>query len=245
MEQNNYQKFAYVALNIIINDIMEMHMLTPKLVFDYCSNPEINTGYYMYQNPAGDIITINMHSIYSLKNDNDIKTVTVYGFIHEIMHMYQVMSSMYKTNKDFYTRIEDVADRNTIDYIRNNLSLINTRLNFEFNEIFLKGIERQLNCEANYRIDFYNFKQYAIKTIVGAMCNKLNINFDYLSNILRSYDVLNVVFPDGRNIFIDLEYGEIPDLNILINQIYLTDFKFIRPRKNKIGNHEMIDFYLY
>lgn len=227
MDKNQYIQFANAALNIIIQDIMEVDIIIPKLVFDYSTNPNINTGYYMYQNITGDIITINMNSIESLRVDDDIKTVTTYGFIHEIMHMFQAMSSRYRTDKEFYTIIEDNADRETIRFIRDNLNGINRRLHFKFNEVFLLGIERQLKNDYS-EIDYYSNKSYICKAISGALCNKLNINFDYIYTLLLHYEILLILIPDNRNIYLDLIYATSHELNLILNSIYLSEFKIIK-----------------
>lgn len=220
------EEFSYAAINIIIQDILELDIIVPRLVFDYSVNPNINCGYYMYQNVSGTIITLNMNSIMELKVENDIKTVITYGFIHEIFHMYQSISSNYKTNKEMYMFYEDTADNATIICIRENMELINKRLHFEFNDVFLTGIERQLQYQMISNIRLNNII-YKAKTIAGALCNKLNYNFDYLFNLISNEWMLKVVFPDKREYYIDLENGTVDELNILINLIYLTDFKMI------------------
>lgn len=223
---NKIEQFSHASINIIIQDILEIDIIVPRLIFDYSVNPNINTGYYMYQNISGNIITLNMNSIMELKNENDIKTVITYGFIHEIMHMYQKISSKYRTDRQTYMFLEDTADSTTIAYIRENIELINKRLHFEFNDIFLKGIERQLNCHHNNQISLDNHI-YRAKIIAGALYNKLNYNFDYLFNLLINGSTLKIIFPDKREYYLDLYYGTVDELNILINLIYLTDFKMI------------------
>lgn len=232
MNSKEIEQFSYAAINIIIKDILELDIIVPKLIFDYSIEPYINNGYYMYQNVPGDIITLNMNSISSLKNENDIKTVITYGFIHEIMHMHQFISSMYKTSNIYYTYIEDNADANTINYIMENMDLINKRLNFEFNDVFLMGIKRQLKNETEY-IDIYSKHLYFAKTISGALCNKLNINFDYLYDNLIGTNMLTVVFPDKREYYIDLDYGTIDELTVLINLIYLININIIHINFNE------------
>lgn len=221
------EQFSYAAINIIIQDILEVDIIVPGLIFDYSISPNINHGYYMYQNVSGNIITLNMNSIMELKNENDIKTVITYGFIHEIIHMHQNICSKYKTDKEMHMFYEDTADRATIIYIRKNMELINKRLHFEFNDVLLKGIERQLQYQMIDDIQLNNII-YKAKTIAGALCNKLNCNFDYLFNLLSNQWMVKVVFPDKREYYLDMEYGTVDELNVLINLIYLTDFRMIR-----------------
>ena len=121
------EKFAMIAINIIINDIMELEIIVPRLIFDYSTNQDIRFGFYMYQNVSGDIVTLNMPAILELKNIKDIKTVITYGFIHEIIHYYQPAINTYNQNKVF---IEDSADYNTIKYIRDRA------IPFSFSNIF-------------------------------------------------------------------------------------------------------------
>lgn len=219
------ENFSYSAINIIINDILELDIIVPRLIFDYSEKANISNGYYMYQNVSGNIITLNMNNILSLKYINDIKTVITYGFIHEIMHMYQAIYSKYKIDKQFYTMIEDTADIYTINFVKDNKSLIENRLNFEFNDIFLKGIENQL-IFTNFDISF-DIHNYNAKTIAGSLSSKLNINFDYLYNSLINANTLKVIFPNKREYYLDLDYATVNELDILINLIYLTDFKLI------------------
>lgn len=219
-------QFSYAAIVIIIRDILEIDIIIPKLIFDYSINPNINNGYYMYQNVSGNTITLNMNSIIELKNENDIKTVITYSFIHEIIHMHQAIYSTYKYDKEFYTYIEDTADASTIRYIRENIQLINSRLNFEFNDIFLKGIERQLKYQ-DCNMALFDNHNYNSKVIAGALSNKLNMNFDYLYNSLTNASRLKIVFPDKREYYLDLDYGTVNELDLLINLIYLTNFKMI------------------
>lgn len=226
MINKNIIKFAESAIIIIVYDILELDIIIPKIIFDWDNNPNINNGYYMYQNISGDTITLNMSCINSLKNENDIKTVIVYGFIHEIIHMYQAIISEYKSNREYYTFIEDSADYNTISIIRDNLELINSRLNFKFNDVFLLGIERQLSIP-NIEPILFNNNDYFIKTISGSLVSKLNMNFDYIFNLLKNSYMLTIIFPNKRNYNIDLLYGTIEELNILINLIYLTNFNII------------------
>lgn len=236
------EQFSYSAISIIIYDIMKINIIIPKIVFDYSINPNINNGYYMYQNTSGNIITLNMNSIILLKEFNDIKTVIVYGFIHEIIHMYQPISSKYKTDKQFYTIIEDSADALTVNYIRNNMDLINTKLKFEFNDIFLKGIEKQLNyslISVSHMNDInLDNHMYNAKTIAGSLCSKLNLNFDYLYNLLTNANSVFIIFPDKRRYLIDMNYATINELDLLINLIYLTDIRMIHTYFN-----EFIDGY--
>ena len=226
MEINEIEKFSYASITILIRDILNLPIIIPRLIFDYNDNPSIINGYYMYQNISGNIVTLNMHSIMTLKTENDIKTVITYGFIHEIMHMYQNINTKYKTNKEFYSYIEDTADYSTINYIRNNMDLINTKLNFKFNDVFLNGIERQLKYQTE-GIQL-NTRSYIAKTIAGALCNKLNFNFDHLYYLIINANGLTVIFPNQNNYYLDLDYATTQEINIVLNQIYLTNFKMIR-----------------
>ena len=72
---------------------------------------------------------------------------------------------------------------------------------------------------------------YINNTIAGALCNKLNLNYDYIRNLLGNSEMLRITFPDKRNYNIDLNYSESYELNLLINLIYLTDIKFIYIRQ--------------
>lgn len=222
-----YEDFAYAAINIIIQDIIDTDIIIPRLIFDYSITPNINNGFYMYQNISGNIITLNMNSILELKDDNDIKTVITYGFIHEIMHMFQPISSAYKKDKEFYNIIEDTADCETINFIKYSLKQIEGRLHFRFNDIFLKGIERQLKSVLS-EIDYYNQTLYNAKTIAGSLCNKLNVNFDYIHNLITNNRFLKIIFPDGREIYLDIPYGNRDDINLIINTIHLTKFRGIK-----------------
>lgn len=226
---NNFtiEQFANAAIVIVVVDILEFDIIIPKLVFDYSYDPEVKQGYYMYQNPSGTVITLNMNYINYLKDLDDMKTVIVYGFIHEIVHMYQKMSSLYFRNSVYYTMIEDGADYYTIDFIRQYKSLIESRLHFKINDVFIKGIERQLKVKSEVNFDNSN---YIIRTLVGAISGKMNVNYDYLYGIIddHSSNAICVIFPDNRNFYIDKEYGNSTELELLINLIYLTDFKFIR-----------------
>lgn len=226
MIKNDIIQFAQSSIVVLINDIMEIDIIIPRLIFDYNVNPNIKNGFYMYQNISGDTITLNMQSILSLKNSDDMKTVIVYGFIHEIMHLYQNICSKYKSNKDLYTNIEDTADMNTILYIRENKIIIEKRLNFKINDVFLNGIERQLK----YKDSIINFNNhvYYTKAIAGALSNKLNINFDYLYNQFINSENYKIVFYNKKRTFWFNDYATIDELNTLINLIYLEDFKMIR-----------------
>lgn len=235
---DNIEVFCQSAIAIIIQDIMEIDMIIPRLVYDYSKNPNIKNGYYMAKNIAGDIITLNMNSIKELKYKDDIKTVIVYGFIHEILHMFQYINSNYFKYQEYNNTVEDITDFDTINFIRNNLSLIESRLKFTFNTVFLKGIERQLET---YRIEnrdnvFFNTNDnqitYINNVISGVLCNKLNLNYDYIRNLLSLNENLQVIFPDKREYNISLNYGTIEELNLLINLIYLTNFKFIYIKKS-------------
>ena len=228
MFRHEISRFAQSALIVIIRDILDLDILIPTLRFDYTENPNIKNGYYMYQNPAGDRITLNMQSILALKDENDMKTVITYGFIHEIIHMHQDITSCYKTNQVYYTLIEDTADRYTIDIIRDNIDLINARLNFQFNEVFVTGIERQIKMPAIIKTMKFDIHDYYCKTIAGALINKLNINYDYIFNLLKDTYMLTVVFPNGRQYNLDLYNGILERLDSLINLIYLSNFKMMR-----------------
>lgn len=223
-------KFVHSAIVVIIRDILDLDILIPTIVLDYDLNPDISKGYYMHQNPAGDCITLNMHLLLELKDENDIKTVITYGLIHEIIHMHQEITSQYKTNQVYYTLIEDSADKYTIDIIRDNLDIINSRLNFQFNEVFLKGIERQLKIPAIVKNMEFHTHDYYCKTIAGVLVNKLNSNFDYIFNLLKDTYMLTVVFPNGRQYNLDLYNGIIEELDGLINLIYLCNFSMIHSR---------------
>lgn len=226
-DKNNIEEFAEASIVIIAHDILELDIIIPKLIFDYNINPNIKDGYYMYQNLVGNIITLNMNSIFSLKNENDIKTVIVYGFIHEIIHMHQEILSKYKIDTIYHTSIEDLTDHHTIDIIRNNIDLINSRLNFKFNDIFLVGVERQISISNNISPILFDIHSYFSKTLAGVLANKLNVNFDYLFNSLQNSDILTIIFPNKREYNIDLYYGQVQELNLLINLIYLTNFNMI------------------
>lgn len=224
------KRFALSAIVIIIKDIMEVNIIIPSLVFDYSENNYIDCGYYMYQNITGDMITLNMKSLIELKNINDIKTVITYGFIHEIMHLYQKNIVDYNTNRQ---AIEDAADYNTIKFITEYKDNIEKRLCFQFNDRYMNGIERQLVFDEKTDINYYNFVAYNIKAIVGTICDKINYNFQYLYNYIYSAASsqafsLCVVFPNKREFYIDLIYGTPDDLNLLINLIRLTDYEFIK-----------------
>lgn len=227
MNRLQIEQFARSAISIIIQDIMEVDVIIPNLIFDYSINQCISSGYYMHQNLAGNIITLNMPAIEELRVDDDIKTIIVYGFVHEIVHYCQDISSRYKTDPMFYNQYEDSADRTTIEYFLNFQIEFEEKLNFKFNEIFIEGIKRQLGNQS-YLID-YDHSTYVAKTITGALCNKLNYNFDYLYNLIRykSPGNIKIIFPDKREYNIILPYSTSDELNLLINLIYLTDIKFI------------------
>lgn len=230
-DKDDIIKFAESAIIIIIHDILELDIIIPKLIFDWNVNPNIKNGYYMYQNVSGNIITLNMNSIFSLKDENDIKTVITYSFIHEIVHMHQEIISKYKTDKIYHITIEDSADYYTIDIIKNNIDLINSRLNFKFNDVFLLGIERQISV-SNIPPMIFNIHDYFSKTLAGILVNKLNINFDYIFNLLQNSHMLTIIFPNKREYNMDLYYGEIRELNILINLISLINFNMIHIQVN-------------
>lgn len=246
MKNNEIEKFSYASINIIIREILDLPIIIPRLIFDYNSNPNITNGYYMYQNVSGDIITLNMHSLMTLKTENDIKTVITYGFIHEIMHMYQPINTKYKTDKEYYSYIEDTADYATILYIRNNKKLIDTKLNIIFNDIFLNGIERQLKYKFT-EIQMSN-RYYISKIIAGTLSTKLNFNFDYLYNLLINSNSLTIVFPNHNKYYIDLDYTKSNELSIVLNLLYLTNFGMIRPNfVQYIGEYSVAQliFYLF
>lgn len=219
--------FAREAVIVLIRDILDLDILVPTIVTDYNLDPDIRNGYYMHQNPSGDCIFLNMHMILQLKDEDDMKTVVTYGLIHEIIHMHQEFNSLYKTSRNYYTMIEDTADRYAIKIVRDNLQLINSKLNFQFNEVFLKGIERQLTVPMDINPMEFDRHIYFCKTIAGVIVNKLNLNFDYIFNLLKGAHILTVSF-FNRNLFnIDLHSGLIEELDYLINRIYDSDFKMI------------------
>lgn len=231
MDSLQIVKFANAAITIIIQDIMEVNIVSPKLIPDYSISPDIKNGYYMSKNVTGDIITLNMNLIKELRVEDDIKTVITYGFIHEIIHMYQYIDSRYFTNSNYHNKIEDIADYETINFIMNNKELIELKLKFKINEVFLNGIKRQLQLK-DYNCDIIlRDSTYINNTIAGALCNKLNLNYDYIRNLLGNSEMLRITFPDKRNYNIDLNYSESYELNLLINLIYLTDIKFIYIRQ--------------
>ena len=223
---NDIKTFAQSAIVVIVQDILQVDIIIPRLVFDYSINPNVNQGYYMYKNVTGDVITLNMNVIEELRDLDYMKTVIVYGFIHEILHMFQDINSKYFKDSHYYTEIEDSTDYTTIHLVRNNLDLINKRLKFEFSEVFLKGIERLL-VYPQLNDNTFNDKLYTCNTISGALCNKLNLNYEYIRSILLQNDILRVIFPDKREFNLDLKYDTADSLNLLINLIYLEDFKFI------------------
>ena len=228
MENKDIEKFAYSANNIIIRDILKVDIIIPRLIFDYSVNPNINNGYYMYQNVSGTIITLNMNSIYTLKDEDDIKTVITYGFIHEIIHMCQFILSNYKTDKQYYSFIEDYADYFTIEFVKRNIGLINKRLNFNFNDIFLTGIERQLTHKFIGKNFNLNTHIYISKTIAGVLAGRLNYNFDYLFNLMMTANTMRIILPDKRKYYIDLDYEQGNNIDLIVNLLYLIDYKMIR-----------------
>ena len=230
MNRFEIEKFSNSAIVVIIQDIMEAEIIIPKLIFDYSINPDIKNGYYISKNVSGDIITLNMNLIEELRVEDDIKTVITYGFIHEIMHMYQRINSKYFTDYNYHNKIEDIADYETIDFIMNNKDLIESRLKFKINEVFLNGIKRQLQLKDYSCNLIFKNSTYVINTITGALCNKLNTNYDYIRNIIGNSEFIRIIFPDKREYNLDINYTNQFDLNLLINLIYLTDFKFIYVR---------------
>lgn len=238
-EYENIEQFAQAALVIIIRDILELDIVIPRLIFDYSIDCNKTCGYYMYQNVSSNIITLNMTAIQELKYENDIKTVITYGFIHEIVHMFHPISSKYKTKISVYSYIEDNIDAITIELIRNNINLIDNRLNFTFNTVFLKGIERQLKYDITNEMEFKNHA-YISKSIAGALAGKLNVNFDYLYKMLIDANSLKVVFPDKREYYIDMDYGTAEELDILINLIYLTNIRMINVKDERLIAYDML-----
>lgn len=226
MTNREIEEFAHAAIFILIKDILEIEAVVPRLIFDYSVQPYIGTGYYMYQNAAGTTITLNMNSIATLKVANDIKTVIVYSFIHEIIHMHQSIYSYYKTDKFYYSYIEDSADAITIKYIKENEKLINSRLNFIFNDVFLNGIERQLKHKPKEKFNF-NIHYYIAKTIAGTLSTKLNYNFDYLYNLIMDANTMIIIFPDKRKYYIDLDYEQENSISTLVNLLNLTEYRIL------------------
>lgn len=226
---NEIENFSRYAINIIAKDIMELDIIVPTLIFDYSKDPNIGNGYYMYKNVSGNMITINMNAIMAFGKSDDIKTVITYGFIHEIHHMFQMINRMYNRDSHYHNMIEDKTDVFTIHYIRNNLQLIESRLHFKFNDVFLIGIEKQIQNFNQYP-DEQSFEEivYNSNTIAGALCRKLNINYDSLISMLYRTDMLTVIFPNKREYNIDLNYDTNEQLDILINLIYLEDFNIIK-----------------
>ena len=227
MENKDIEDFAYAAMNVILQDILIIDIVKPRLIFDYSINPNINSGYYMYQNVSGTIITLNMNSICTLKTNDDIKTVITYGFIHEIIHMCQSIYSKYKTDAQYYSYIEDNADYFTIQFIRKNILLINKTLNFKFNDTFLIGIERQLKHSFNYNNFSLDKHVYISKTIAGVLSGKLNYNFDYLFNLMINANTLQIIFPNKRKYYIDLDYEHENSIDTIVNLLCLADYKMI------------------
>ena len=224
------EQWAYNAMVIIISDILNIDVIMPKLIFNYKSPTNYDYGIYMHQDLSGMDITLNMIPILELKNEDDIKTVITYGIIHEIMHLYQSINSKYKTDKNFYTKYEDNADYAAIKTVEENLSLINTKLNFKFNTVFINGIERLLKFR-NMPAELYVNQRYIIKTIVGTLSTKLDYNFDYLYEIMEYSELLIVHFPDKSQYCIDLIYGDSEELKLLINKIQLFGFKMIHVKQ--------------
>ena len=222
---NDIKVFSQSAINIIIKDILKVSIITPSIVFDYSTNPNIRQGYYMYKNINGTIITLNMNAIEALKDPNDMKTVITYGFIHEILHMFQYIKSDYFNDNNYYMKIEDSTDYDTIKIIRENLDLINTLLKFEFNEVFLIGIERQLHYRSDNQC--FNYHDYTCNIIAGALCSKMNINYDYIRSILTKCDILKIIFIDKSEYSINMNYCSKNELNSLMNLIHMEDIKFM------------------
>lgn len=239
----NIENLCQSTLTILIRDIMELNIIIPILEFSYDANPNIKYGYYMYQNSNSNIITLNMKMILGLKVIDDIKTVVTYGFIHEIFHMFQNIKTDYFKDMKYHNLIEDCTDYDTIYYIRDNLNLIENRLNFKFNLSFLSGIERQLEHRMSSITEFED-NEYVINVISGTLFNRININYDYIRSILSKYTTLNTVFPDGRNYYISLlGYDSTENLNLLIHLINIHDFKFIHIREEYYN--QVVAFYLY
>lgn len=219
--------FSSTAINIIIHDILKINIITPQLVFDYSEKANINQGYYMYKNASCSMIILNMNEIEALKDLNDMKTVITYGFIHEILHMFQEIKSDYFKDPEYHVMVEDATDYDTIDIIRDNIDLIQNKLNFEFNEIFLIGIERQLEWKTVFKYNYFKQHNYICNTICGALFNKININYDATRDLLIHNKSLKLIFKDTREIDIDLFNCTIQELNQLIDLIYLEDIRFI------------------
>ena len=72
INKNNITNFANSAIVVLIRDILELDIIIPRLIYDFDTNPNIRNGYYMYQNVAGDCITLNMQSILALKDEDVI-----------------------------------------------------------------------------------------------------------------------------------------------------------------------------
>ena len=224
--------FAYAARNEIIETIIRLPILIPDLEFDYSTDPNIRQGYYMYKKPVNTIV-LNMHAIEALKDINDMKTVIVYGIIHETVHMFQIIESRYFTQKRYYTFIEDVADYTTIKILKENYKLIEKILNFDINLGFATGIERQLK----YKLlsDMYlspenSIRVYYSNIICDAICKKINIIKDRLLYLLIDTDELTVYFHNKYTVdsvcIKNWSYDR--QMLYLINTLVLNDFKVIK-----------------
>ena len=71
----------------------------------------------MYKNINGTIITLNMNAIEALRDPNDMKTVITYGFIHEILHMFQYIKSDYFNDNNYYMKIEFLVISNFLGWM--------------------------------------------------------------------------------------------------------------------------------
>lgn len=227
--------FSHCAINII-QDILKIDIITPCLIFDYSNNPNINQGYYMYKNYSNNIV-LNMNSIEALKDLNDIKTVITYGFIHEILHMFQNINSYYFTDSIYYNIVEDTTDKDTINIITKNLNLIESELNFKFNDVFLKGIDRQLiynniklkyndinTKKYNFNPVYFNYREYTCNIITQLLCKGININYDYIKNILNNILFMRFII-DDFNFTIDLNNYNIQDLKYIYYKLSLEKIK--------------------
>lgn len=223
--------FAYAARNEIIETIIQLPIMIPDLEFDYSANPNIRQGYYMYKKPINTIV-LNMVAIEALKDINDMKTVIVYGIIHETVHMFQIIESRYFTQKEYYTFIEDVADYTTIKIIREKYKLIEKLLNFDINLGFVNGIERQLKYKlvSDMYLSQNAIHVYYSNIICDAICKKINIVKDRLLYLISNTDELTVYFhnkyTEDSVCIKNWSYNR--QLLYLINTLVLNDFKVIK-----------------
>ena len=63
MDKLEVELFSRAAINIIIQDITELDIIIPCLIFDYSTEPDISSGYYMHQNISGNIITTEKDAV--------------------------------------------------------------------------------------------------------------------------------------------------------------------------------------